>query len=90
MFTFRIGPADVKRFNLLREQLRLEKTRGAEGRLEVRTDACRTTPIVPDDILVSTFVKSSEMGRSYVPLIVDMNILEGMDRAKAAQQLPQC
>ena len=88
-YAFRIGSDDIERFTRLREKIRLEKNYDAKGRLEVKADVCRTTPALPPEILISTFVSASETN-GYVALLLDADLLSEADHKSALELVPEC
>lgn len=86
---YRVALKDVDRFNRLREKIRLEKSHGADGTLEVKADVCRVTAELPPRIPISTFVNASETS-GYVTLLRDVDMLDGADRETALELSPIC
>ncbi len=56
-----------------------------EGTMSISVSACLTSGTVPDKVLVSTFLKSSELG-SFVPLLRDVDLAEVISDGTGPEQ----
>lgn len=90
VIAYRIRPYDIKRFNEIRK-FTLEKrpTKLWEGSFNIGASACRLGRNLPKTLPVSIYLKSSET-KSFVPFIVNADLMKESDGNKLHETVPLC
>lgn len=89
IYAFRLSARDVGRFNDIRALIAVGRPNGTRGAMGVATDACRTTGRLPERVLVTTLIKSSET-QEFVPLLVDFDLLSEFKGKDFNNAVPLC
>jgi hypothetical protein len=90
ILAYRIHPQDVERFNTIRRfSIEKKKTKQWDGSFGVGTQVCRINDVLPESILITTYIKSSET-KEYVPFIVDLDLAKQTDVGRVETWAPLC
>lgn len=87
--SYRIAAADLPGLQRLRERLADAGGRAATKSISVRVDGCRRAALSAGPLVVSIYLKVSEVGE-YVPLVSDADLGALSGRQVAGEQIPPC
>ncbi|MEE9375938.1 MAG: hypothetical protein V3V04_06350 [Rhizobiaceae bacterium] len=89
-YIFKLAKTDIPRFERFRKiQAGGNGIKKRKGNMTIAAHVCRTTDVIPDQIILSTFLKTSET-KEFVPLILHADILEELETANINEIAPRC
>lgn len=90
IIAYRIRPYDIKRFNTIRDfTLKQRPTKLWEGSFNIGANACRLNAKLPKTLPITIYLKSSET-KTFVPFVVDADLMKEPDGNKLHETVPLC
>lgn len=89
LYGFKLAEEDAAKFRLFQRSAARAKAQGRGGEITIGTQVCRLGREMPDQVLVSAFLKTGET-KEYVALFEDRDILSGTTPEEIAQHVPLC
>lgn len=89
LYGYRLSDADIDRFRAYQRKAALAKASKRGGEISIGTEVCRLSRDIPEQVLVSVFIKTAEID-DYVALFEDKNILDEASKDDIAEQVPLC
>ena len=90
IIAYRIRPSDIKRFNALRKfTIENRPSKLWEGSFSVGANACRINNDEPQTLPVTLYLKTSET-KSFIPFIVNADLMQQADSNQIREAVPLC